>query len=198
MNPAPVAETTTIAVTGLGRSGTTMLSRILLALKTEMGDNLTPQFAEDKDILLLIKARDLEGFAKYCRARDAQHLHWGFKCPALRGILGQAVPLMRNPRVIIIFRDILAVSQRNTLSTNVNLPDTLQQAARSYLKLVNQAQSISAPLLLISYEKALQYPQALVHSIAKFSCNSISENQAADIAATTVINADPRYIGSAK
>ncbi len=197
LNDAPCGDTATIAVTGLGRSGTTMLSRTLLALDLPMGDNLTPQSAEDKKIQLLIKERDFDGFAELCRARDADHPIWGFKCPALRGSLGTSVQQMRNPRVILVFRDIVAISQRNALSVDANLPRAMEQAAQDYVKLVRQAQKLSAPVLLVSYEKALQYPQMLVQSIGAFCGLSVSDAKAQDIAASTIVNADPRYTGTA-
>lgn len=197
LNPAPIGRTATIAVTGLGRSGTTMLSRTLMALEMEMGSHLTPQSAEDKKIQLLLKSQDLQGFGDLCRARDAEHPIWAFKCPALRTVLDASMPQMRNPRVVLVFRDILAVSQRNAISVDANLLESMEQAARGYVKLIQQFRNIPAPVLLVSYEKALQYPQALVQALAEFCGKTISEEQAADIASKTIQNADPRYTGVA-
>lgn len=196
LNDAPCGDTATIAVTGLGRSGTTMLSRTLLALDLPMGDNLTPQSAEDKKIQLLIKERVFDGFRALCRTRDASDPIWAFKCPALRGSLVSSVSMMRNPRVILVFRDILAISQRNAMSVDAHLPKAIEQAAQDYVKLVRQARKLSVPVLLVSYEKALQYPQMLVQSIGTFCGLAVCDERARKIAAFTIVNADPRYTGT--
>lgn len=196
MNPVPIGTTATISVTGLGRSGTTMISRTLLALDLPMGSKLTPQSAEDKKIQTLLKTDDLNGFTHLCRIRDAENAVWAFKCPALVSRLEECVPRMRKPRIILTFRDILAISQRNALSVNADLPMALETAAERYVSLVRQIRSLSVPILLISYEKALQYPQELVQSIAEFCGKAVSDEQVKIIADSTILNADPRYTGT--
>lgn len=196
LNEAPIGKTATIAATGLGRSGTTMLARVMLELGLPMGERVTPQSAEDKELQTLLKDRDLDGFGAACRARDAAHPVWGFKCPALRGSLVPATARMRHPRLILIFRDIMAVAQRNTLSVDAELLAAMTQAAQNYAKLMRAVPKLRAPLLMISYEKALQYPDRTVQAIAGFCGQPVDEARAAEIAAATIRNADPRYTGT--
>lgn len=71
LNAAPCPEQATFFAFGLGRSGTTMLSRTMAELDIYMGERITPQTNEDKDIQLVIKAGDMKAFKAICRSRDA-------------------------------------------------------------------------------------------------------------------------------
>ena len=198
LNDAPVGSTATIAATGLGRSGTTMLARVLIELDVPMGQKIGPQSAEDKELLRLLKTRDLEGFATACQARDEKYQIWGFKCPALRGQIAPALKWMRAPRLILSFRDIMAVAQRNALSVDAELLEAIETSARGYVKMVQALRDLQVPILLISYEKALQYPMATVQAMAEFCGRPVSEEHAEKIAAGAIRNADPRYVNPAR
>ena len=85
VNDAPVYTRRTIAATGLGRSGTTMLARVMHDIGLDMGTRLTSRSAEDRDIQQLLKKRALDQFEDLCRKRDTETDCWAFKCPSLRG-----------------------------------------------------------------------------------------------------------------
>jgi hypothetical protein len=113
-----------------------------------MGNIITRQTAEDKEFQVIIKNNQWDLFDNLCRQRDSQYSRWGFKCPALRGGIDKAEPIMRNPRGIIIFRDILAISQRNKLSVNSEFSiDSLNQTVKNYHKMLEKVKMLSCPII---------------------------------------------------
>ena len=194
LNPAPLAPQRTIAATGLGRSGRTMVARVMIDLGLEMGNKLKPQSAEDEEFQTALKKSDMDQFSALCRSRDNDHDVWAFKCPALRGkLFASAVAEMRAPRVIVTFRDILAVSVRNTLSVDADLFEALSQAAAGYVGFVKNLRELDVPVLLMCYEKALQFPEQLVSQMADFVGVEVSQEEITRIAQSNIQNADPRY-----
>lgn len=194
LNAAPCPEQATFFAFGLGRSGTTMLSRTMSELGIYMGEKLTPQTHEDKDIQLAIKARDMKGFKGICRRRDEAHDRWGFKCPAARGNVAGLARRMRNPRAIVVFRDIVAIALRNSISVDAEIIPGLQTAAKANVALLDQIIKAEIPTLVVSYEKALQFPDRLVMAIADHCGITISEEQAEQIGRKRVANGDPLYL----
>src|SRR5262245_26760742 len=120
-NDAPSSQYATVIAMGLGRSGTTMVARVLIELGMNMGAHLSRRSSEDADIRSRIKANDLSGFQELCRQRDAAHDKWGFKCPAFFPVMNTFSKSVRNPRFIVMFRDVLAISIRNKLSSRNNV-----------------------------------------------------------------------------
>lgn len=226
--PLPGDGRATVAITGAGRAGTTMLARITAALGIEMGDALAPGTAEDKPIQLALKARDMTAFAERVAEmnamadRRADHRAaegeadreagpkptpnpapnparglWAFKCPALRGQMAEALPLLRAPRLVTIFRDPVAVAERNLTrgrpDPDLTPPMALDMAARTQAKFATRLAALDLPVLLVSYEKALARPEALVTALAGFCGVRITPEEAARIAAAEIDPADPRY-----
>ncbi len=112
MNESPAGEQASVLVTGLGRSGTTMVSRILSALGLFMGDRLSRSTNEDKEFRKIIKTGNMAEFEEHCRRRDERFDRWGFKFPAARHNLSELVLAMRSPRVVVTSRDPLATVLR--------------------------------------------------------------------------------------
>ena len=195
-NPAPCDEKATIAITGLGRSGTTMVARILRELGVPMGKSIESRFLEDESILYAIKTADMVAFNQICRARDDLYPKWGFKCPAMRVKLQDAVENMRAPRLIVPFRDILAISMRNNLEVSTDTKTALGLAARGYAKMLAAFDNIDVPTLFLSYEKALQYPSNTVKQIATFCGIELSAESAERISGDIICNGDPLYFGA--
>jgi len=53
------------------------------------------------------------------------------------------------------------------------------------------------PTLMVSYEKALQYPERCVQAIADHCGITVSHDQISEIAASCVRNGDKAYLGIA-
>ena len=194
LNDSPCLMKTTIVATGAGRSGTTMLSRVMSAIGVDLGKNLTPETREDKGLQVAVKSGDVAAFEQICRQYDVRRKKWGFKCPPIRSRLLTFNPLMRNPRYIVIFRDLLAVGLRNNMAIGGDLLSAMHESALSYAATIAQLQQLQQPALLISYEKALQYPQRTVSVIAGFCGQPLTDDRIAEIAAETITASDPRYL----
>ena len=202
-NPAPLPEDgrATVAVTGAGRSGTTMLARVLGALGVGMGDALAPPTAEDIPLRAALKARDMGAFAARVAEMNAMAPLWAFKCPALRGQLDNALPLLRSPRLVAVFRDPMAVAECNmTLpraDPNLSPVTALTNAAATQSKfataLAQVTDRIALPVLVVSYEKALADRPALVTALADFCGLEIDPETATRIAGAEIDTNDPRY-----
>lgn len=190
---APAPQTMTVAVYGLGRSGTTMVARVLVSLGIDMGADLTPRACEDRILRGVLKRGDMAAFTAYRDRRNAEASVWGFKVPAFRHVARMQVPGLRNPRLVITLRDPLAIALRNNAALELPVPDLLHQSAAKTLQLLADARELSCPILLVSYEKALRQPVALVQALAEFCGCGHSPAQIEAVAASSVLHGDPRY-----
>lgn len=193
LNAAPCGPEAAIAVTGMGRSGTTMAARILSALGLDLGD-VSQQLLEDTAVVAMLKAGDMDAFAAYAAARAAAAPKWAFKCPALRTRLIQADAVLHQPRYVITFRDVVATVSRNSLELDADTIAILADQGAKQNKLIRWLVTLNAPILMLSYEKALAHPPETVARIADFCGIPLDEEQAARIAATEIRPGDPRYL----
>jgi hypothetical protein len=194
LNDKPCGAEATIVATGLGRSGTTMLARIMEESGLEMGKKLTTNTREVKRLQTMVKANDRLAFKSFCKKQSRLTPKWGFKLPGFRSVMRSYESSMSNPRFVIIFRDVLSISIRNGIAVGSELLPNMLFSMRDYLLLLNQVTALKSPVLLISYEKALHYPDRTVAAMAEFMGLTLSERQIAKIAEIAVLNADPDYL----
>lgn len=194
LNYSPVEKTATIVATGLGRSGTTMLARILGGLSLEMGAHRHPNTYDDKEIQTIARRGEWERFEGVCRRRDAESDVWAFKDPKIRERLAPCVSVMRNPRLIVIFRDILAISMRNEISAQTEIWDSMRRAIKSYNQLVSSLEELNCPILLLSYEKCLMRPEEMVSEISEFCGLDYDAGITRRVANEVIKESDPLYL----
>lgn len=197
LNPTAVRKHTSVLVAGLGRSGTTMVSRVLSSLGLFMGERLSRGTNEDKDFRNVIKKGSLPDFERLCRDRDRRFDRWGFKYPAARHNLPELVGVMRSPRVIITSREPLATAMRTSIETEAEILPTFAEALRRMLRLLHTVEKLECPVLLLSYEKALTRPRDCVTTIAAF-CGINADAGTLQAAANTIRNGDQAYLGSGR
>jgi hypothetical protein len=195
-NESPAADTATVMVVGLPRSGTSMVAAVLQAIGVYIGDRIDNAVFEDTEFAAAL-AGDSDRLLELIGARNERHRTWGFKRPEAYRRLDQLCRACRNPRVIVTFRDILAIALRNNISMQMEPLALLPRLAEESRKLVKTVGELSAPCLLVSYEKALQHPGEMVAAIAAFCGVSATVEQVA--AAVAVIeNGRPNYIERAR
>src|SRR5688572_21236041 len=106
----------TVIVVGLPRSGTSMIAAVLRALDVYIGTEIDGAVFEDRQFAAALASGHPEELARLIDERNAAHAIWGFKRPEAYRQLELLIPLCRNPRVIVTFRDILAIALRNRLA----------------------------------------------------------------------------------
>ena len=159
----------TFIVTGAQRSGTSMVAAILLQIGVFMGTRLNENVVEDEDIASVLMREDLDELRAIIRGRDETQGTWGFKLPRLDRDLGaNAFAMFRNPHVILMFRDPAAVAVRGALSDYDEPMERLREAVADQMALVAFADRLRCPLLVLSYEKALAFPDACVNAVLTF------------------------------
>src|SRR5262245_61820264 len=106
-----VAREKTLLVTGLARSGTSMLAAVLQAAGIWLGDHVYEPINEDAEITQMLQARDLTRLDALIERQNAAVPIWGFKMPDLHHFLQHdELERFRNPHLLIIYRDPVAVA----------------------------------------------------------------------------------------
>lgn len=93
---------------------------------------------------------------------------WGWKYPRAATYLSALEPHLRNPRYIVVWRDLLAIAARG-IRNSTNATRSLRIAHSIQGQNIDFTASTSAPVLHVSYEKAIRAPVALVAEIQAFT-----------------------------
>ena len=112
---------------------------------------------------------------KHAMQRNAEHQRWGWKDPTGLSSVRNILFALRSPRVIMVFRDPLATIQGemrfdavNEISPRRTLPD-LSARTIEWLKYHFEfAVQTTLPVLLVSYERAMNYPERFLPELAEF------------------------------
>lgn len=159
----------TIVVTGVARSGTSLVAAVLRAAGLHMGDLVHDVVNEDAQMLEIVQSRDMTLLRALIQQRNAKHASWGFKIPNLHAHMRyDSLALFRNPHLVVVYRDPVAVAVRNSLSEHTDQLDGLLAASGAMQAMTRFAQQTGCPLLLLSYEKIIGFPPLLIDSLADF------------------------------
>jgi hypothetical protein len=166
---AEPGEERTFIVSGLGRGGTTMLASVLREAGLFIGERLEPISAEDVEIWAALKTRDRAWLERLIASRNAAHSRWGFKLPEIPAYLTQAeLGLFRNPHLILVIRDPVAVAVRGSIAEFFDPVAGLRESILAIRSILEFAGRAGCPTLLQSYEKTLIFPGAFVDALARF------------------------------
>lgn len=197
INPAPFGNTATLAVVGLTRSGTSMLSALLQELGVFMGDAVDKAVFEDVEVARFLDAGDFSGLKAFAAKRNAARNVWGFKRPNAYKVLPKLVPVLRKPRIIVMFRDVLAIAMRNHVSMQMDVIPALPRYVEEYADLVRNIAGLKCPLLLVSYEKFVQFPEESIERTAEFAGITLTPELKAK-ALLAVKNGSDNYLNASR
>jgi hypothetical protein len=159
----------TIIVTGVARSGTSMVAHALSIGGMFMGLQLDDVVHEDTEIARALERRDHDALRRLVAGRDADHPVWGFKKPNLHEMLPHdTLAMFRHPYVVITYRDPIAVAKRIHLSECLDEERSLRAAIWEANQMVEFALGLPCPTLMISYEKALSFRNLFVDQMLSF------------------------------
>jgi hypothetical protein len=159
----------TFIVTGLQRSGTSLVADLLRRAGLFIGSQINDAVLEDEEIAGALDTRNLEALQQIIARRNANHAVWGFKFPTLCDALGPGdLALFDRPRVIITFRDPVSIAVRTSLSEYQEPMRALRDVAINQAAMMAFAEALTCPSLLLSYEKALMFPDDAIDAVLRF------------------------------
>lgn len=170
LTPATDTEQKTVIVLGVSRGGTSMAAGLLSLLGVAMGKTLSAGSHEDP----AFHNHDVAALRKLITERNAEHDLWGWKYPHTLDYLGKIHGQLRNPHFVVIYRDAMSVAQAFQRADGTDLKVALKDAQRRYDKLTRFCLDCDDPLLTISYEKAINNPNALLRELSRFCGTSMS------------------------
>lgn len=172
-----------IVVLGVARGGTSMIAGALSHLGVYMGDRAKKPVFEDVRLAEAMEGERWREFADIAAEYGSRQGRWGFKRPSTLGYLPDIGDRFGKPVYVAVFKDLLAIAQRNNISMLSDIGRSLENAQRQYQQLLEFLQATDAPAMLVSYEKALAYPAEFVDQLASFCqlhCTDIEKKTALD------------------
>ncbi len=190
--PQAAYDERTVIVMGCGRGGTTAIAGIVDHLgirmvepkershKVNMEDGEIVRFAIGKN-LNPSQPRWPETYreiSKVIERRNAAYTNWGWKDPAADLYLEAVIQHVRNPLVLLVFRNIFDVGLSNVAAGEVSFEMVIDQSIQRYLRCWQIAAKLGLPTLFVSYERAILKRQRCVEMVADFlrltpSCQQI-------------------------
>ena len=170
-------ESRTIAVVGVPRSGTSMVAAALKLLDVYVGDTADSAVIEDVEIASALENSNTSELMRLIDRRNKLYKVWSFKRPMAFKAMSKFEHLFRNLCYIVIFRDPLAVAMRNSISMHNEVLPALRSAAKMNNELVDFVCNSRRPALLVSYEKAVRNPKAMIEKLCEFFDLPCSESQ---------------------
>jgi hypothetical protein len=161
----------TYIVAGAARGGTTAICSVVRDLGIFMGDNLGHNLEDSEFHQGPLK------LPKVIENRNNRFDVWGWKRPDSPRILGKVIDDLRNPRLILVTRDPVAVGLSLTKRNDRTKEAALAASMASLQKNLEVMHDLKIPSLVISYEKAVLSPKVAVQEIASFLCLDVSESK---------------------
>lgn len=189
-------EQRTVVVMGISRSGTSMTALVLDALGVFMGSEKKDASFEDHEVFeALEKNHNALPFEKIVQERNKNYRVWGWKRPDAVMYAEKFEHVIKNPHYIFMFRDHIAISMRNMIANNTDAIANLEIAQNRFNKIIQFIKNSKYPMLLISYEKALQNPHNFINKLSDFLKISPTTEEK-KIALKTIQPDDPSYLAS--
>lgn len=162
----------TVPILGFPRGGTTMVAAVIEALGVYLGPRAELRGFHHEDQTM--NSADLARLYPCITARNAEHDKWGWKNPTGMPVFREISFALRNPRLVIVFRDALATAMgemrfdeqfnhdRRSLG---QLLDFTQKRQQEFVDFCSRTQS---PTLLVSYELAMRDPAQFIADVISF------------------------------
>src|SRR5690606_38583351 len=107
-------------------------------------------------------------FKNLVEQRNNKYPIWGWKRPGSLNQVETIIQNTRNPHFIIVYRDLLSIALRNNISMEVDLHQSLKMATQTYLLINDFVATTKAPVMLVSYEKAITKKRNFIKTLAQY------------------------------
>lgn len=162
----------TLPIFGFPRGGTTMVAAVAESFGIYVGsqEDMRRYNFEDQ----VMNRPELAAIYSRIKDRNANHSRWGWKNPTGIGTLREVAFALRNPRPIVIFRDVIATimgEQRFDEANNFDrrpLATLAELASRRSEEFFDFFQKCTYPTLIVSYELAIRMPEIFLGDFVCF------------------------------
>lgn len=177
------SEKSPIVVVGTARGGTSMVAGALVKLGVFMGDLAIAPVFEDLRLSKAMESKDFLTAKQIASEYGEKHPRWGWKRPSSIEYLDDVDSVLGSPAYVFIYKDILSIAQRNAISMLSDILPGMEVALRKYGMSLEFLRKNNPYAMLVSYDKAVAYPESFVLSLIKFCRLSPSEQQINDAVA---------------
>lgn len=175
IRPNPHPGKGTVLVLGTPRGGTSVVSGICHMLGIPMGLDIDCSNMEDLEFRRR-RASTAHGEMShyFSRLREGRDIA-GLKDPTIIDDLTNYWSLIPEPVLVVVSRDVYATAQREEIS-GIGFFDGLQEAIRRKYAVLNFVHDVDSPLIVVSYERLLQHPRAVVEGLGEFLLGEVSHD----------------------
>lgn len=157
----------TLVVMGVARGGTSLISGALEKLGVFTGEQSTPPVYEDIQLATAFEKNDLQKVNEVIERYNSLHDIWAFKRPSSINYCDKMHKLLRNPVYLFIFKDMMSVSKRNSISMKYDFKEELVKSHKSYEKIINFIAGNELNAYFFSYDKIMQNKELFVDLLIK-------------------------------
>jgi len=165
----------TVLVLGTPRGGTSVVAGICQMLGVSMGRDIDRSNIEDQRFHAILHGSEIA-------AATAEYFSWqavggrlnGVKNPVMIDRLAEYYSVIPNPVLVVVTRDVLATAQREEVSGH-ELLASLRSAVRRKYAIFEFVESVSEPLIFVSYERLIADPRVAVAALSSFLLGAVDE-----------------------
>lgn len=169
-----------IVVIGTARGGTSMIAGALAKLGVFMGDQAVAPVYEDVRLSEAFEKKDFNLVQTIMDEYSSKHEKWGWKRPSSIDHLDMVEKIMESPSYVFIFKDLLSIAQRNSISMLTEILPCMSNAINQYMNALKFLGKKNHHAMLVSYDKSVSHPEELVDSLISFYELTPSQTQIAD------------------
>ena len=183
----------TIIVVGVERSGTSMVGTVLNELGVFLGNSHDKAVYEDIQTFTALENENYTAFEELVNKNNSDHEIWGWKRPQSYKYSERYLGRVRNPHFIVLFRDSFSIAMRNSISVHTNVTNNLLATAHNNLELCKFVANCKAPMLCVSYEKAMSKKLKFMHSLVDYLGLDISLEKQKKVV-SSMVNGKSEYL----
>jgi hypothetical protein len=166
----------TYVVMGVSRGGTSAVAGVLSHFGIFMGKTGEAPLFEDLPMNRALAGPSDKLDALISNYNDAHDI-WGFKGNAISQDFDDVLRRLRNPVVLVVFRDLLAIANRARLSADRDLATIMQRQAKEYQRIADFIARGAHYFVLVSFEKLCAYPAQVTERIASSLALEVTDQQ---------------------
>jgi len=175
VNKSSTKEQKTLIVIGVARGGTSLLAGCLDKIGIFTGDASGDPVYEDLRLAQAFENGQYTLAQEIIQEYDKRNDIWAFKRPASTQYLKKLISYSRNPVLLIVFRDLFSIANRNKISMKIGLVPGLQKALNDYSEIVDIISKRYCDMYLFSYDKVMLNQALLINELCKVSSIECTE-----------------------